>query len=159
MILELYMIWKLFWSLSIHNSMYIHFINPVEHTYFRKLTCSIYIHVMMQLNIFCTKYTSGIRRHYGITRDSGFFNKGSIYPFHWRHDGRDVASNHQPHYCLLSRLFRRRSKKTSKLRVAGLGARYSPGSGEFPAQITSNSENVSISWRHHVEVLFILKST
>ena len=24
------------------------------------------------------------------------------------------------------------------------------GTGEFPAQIASNAENVSISWRHHV---------
>ena len=38
----------------------------------------------------------------------------------WRHNGRDGASNHQLHYCLLNRLFRRRSKKTSKLRVTGL---------------------------------------
>ena len=39
---------------------------------------------------------------------------------HWRHNGRDSVSNHQPHDCLLHRLFRRRSKKTSKLRVTGL---------------------------------------
>ena len=38
----------------------------------------------------------------------------------WRHNGRDSVSNHQPHHCLLNRLFRRRSKKTSKLRVTGL---------------------------------------
>ena len=68
----------------------------------------------------------------------------------WRHDGRDRVSNHQPHDCLLSRLFRRRSKKTSKLRVTGLCAGNSPGTGEFPAQMTSNAENVSIWWRHHV---------
>ena len=36
---------------------------------------------------------------------------------------------------------RRRSKKTSKLRVTG----------EFPAQRASNVENVSIWWRHHVK--------
>ena len=29
----------------------------------------------------------------------------------WRHNGRDSLSNHQPHHCLLNRLFRRRSKK------------------------------------------------
>ena len=34
-----------------------------------------------------------------------------------RHSGPDSVSNHQPHYCLLKRLFGRRSKKTSKLRV------------------------------------------
>ena len=41
------------------------------------------------------------------------------------------------------------SKKTSKLRVAGLCAGNSPRTGEFPAQKASNAENVSIWWRHH----------
>ena len=40
-------------------------------------------------------------------------------------------------------------KKTSKLRVTGLCAENSPGTGEFPAQKASNEENVSIWWRHH----------
>ena len=34
----------------------------------------------------------------------------------------------------------RRSKKTSKLRVTGLCAGNSPGTGEFPAQMASNAE-------------------
>ena len=67
----------------------------------------------------------------------------------WRHNERDSVSNHQPHECLLNRLFGRRSQKTSKLRVTGLCARNSPGTGEFPAQMASNAENVSIRWRHH----------
>ena len=37
----------------------------------------------------------------------------------WRHKGRDNVSNYQPHNCFLKRLFRRRSKKTSKPRVTG----------------------------------------
>ena len=40
-------------------------------------------------------------------------------PLRWRHNVRDSVSNHQPHDCLLNRLFRRRSKKTSKVRVTG----------------------------------------
>ena len=71
-------------------------------------------------------------------------------PLLWRHNGRDGISNHQPHDCLLVRLFRRRSKKTSKLHVTGLCAGNSPATGEFPAQMASNAENVSIWWRHHV---------
>ena len=70
----------------------------------------------------------------------------------WRHNGRDGVSNHQPHDCLLNRSFRRRSKKTSKLRVTGLCARNSPVTGEFPAQMASNAENVPIWWRHHVKL-------
>ena len=51
----------------------------------------------------------------------------------WRHNERDSVSNHRRLYCLLKRLFRRRSKVTSKLRVTGLCAWNSPGTGEFPA--------------------------
>ena len=40
----------------------------------------------------------------------------------WRHNGRDGVSNYQLHDCLLNGLIRRRSKKTSKLRVTGLCA-------------------------------------
>ena len=42
-----------------------------------------------------------------------------------------------------------RSKKTSNLRVTGLRVGNSPETGEFPAQMASNAENVSIWWRHH----------
>ena len=66
---------------------------------------------------------------------------------HWRHNDHNGVSNHQPHVCLLNRLFGCRSKKTSKPRVTGLCAGNSPG--EFPAQMASNAENVSIWWRHH----------
>ena len=38
----------------------------------------------------------------------------------WRNNERNGISKHQPDDCLLKRLFRHRSKKTSKLRVAGL---------------------------------------
>ena len=44
---------------------------------------------------------------------------------------------------------KRRSNKTSKLRVTGLCEGNSPVIGEFPAQRASNAENVSIWWRHH----------
>ena len=37
----------------------------------------------------------------------------------WRHNDRGCVSNHQTHDCLLDRLFRHRSKTTSKLRVTG----------------------------------------
>ena len=51
---------------------------------------------------------------------------------HWRHNDHDSVSNHQPHGCLLNRLFRRRSKKTSKLRVTGLCVGNSPGPVNSP---------------------------
>ena len=72
-----------------------------------------------------------------------------VVPLRWRHHEHDSVSNHQPYHCLLNCLFRHRSKKTSKLRVIGLCVGNSPGTGEFPAQMASNAENVSIWWRHH----------
>ena len=79
----------------------------------------------------------------------GTNSHNDIHALRWRHYGRESISNHQPHRCLLNRLFRRRSKKTSKLRVTGLCAGHSPGTGEFRAQMASNAENVSIWVRHH----------
>ena len=74
----------------------------------------------------------------------------------WRHNGHDGVSNHQPHDCLLNHLFRRRSKKTSKFRVTGLCEGNSPVTGEFPAKMDSNAENVSIWWRHHDAANYIV---
>ena len=55
-----------------------------------------------------------------------------VWALQWCHNGRDGVSN--PHVCLLNRLFRCRSKKTSKHQ------RHWPLCGEF----TGNAENVSI---------------
>ena len=89
---------------------------------------------------------------------SAMFCCGSV-PLRWRHNGRDSVSNHQPLDCLLNRLFRRRSKTTSKRRVTGLCVGNSPGTGEFTAQMASNAENISIWWRHHVWPLVSLRAS
>ena len=84
---------------------------------------------------------------------------GNIITLQWCHNGRDGVSNHHPHHCLLNRLFGRRSKKTSKLRVTVLCAGNSPVTGEFPTQMASNAENVSIWWRHHEHIEIWTKTT
>ena len=60
---------------------------------------------------------------------------GSLFgtTLQWRHYERDGVSNHRRLDCLLNRLFRCRSKKTSKPRVTGLCEGNSPVTGEFPA--------------------------
>ena len=68
-----------------------------------------------------------------------------------RHNGYDGVWHHQPRHCLPNRLYRRRSKKTSKLRVTGLCEGNSPVTGEFPAQMASDAGKVSIWRRHHGE--------
>ena len=49
---------------------------------------------------------------------------------------------------LLNRLFRRRSKKITKLRVTGLCEGNSPMTDAFPAQRASNADNGSIWWHY-----------
>ena len=73
----------------------------------------------------------------------------SIKTLQWRHNGPDGVSNHRRYDCLVNCLVRRRSKKTSKLRVTGLCTGNSPATGEFPVQKTSNAENGSIWWHHY----------
>ena len=62
------------------------------------------------------------------------------YSLQWRHNECDGVSNCRCHDCLLNRLFRRRSKKTSKLRVTGLCEGNLPMTSEFPAQRASDAK-------------------
>ena len=102
----------------------------------------IYVLPLHMLTLHMSSQLHGHTRH-------EICNLWGIYALLWRHKWRDDISSHQPHDCLLNRSFRRRSKKTSKLRVTGICAGNSQVIGEFPAQMASNAENVSIWWRHH----------
>ena len=59
-----------------------------------------------------------------------FILRSQCVALQWRHNGHDGVSNNQPYDCLLNRLFRRRSKTISKLRVTGLCTGNSPVTGE-----------------------------
>ena len=80
------------------------------------------------------------------------WRKAIFISLEWRNIERDGVSNHRcPNY-LLSRLFQRRSKKTSKLRVTGFCEGNPPMAGGFPLQKASNAKKISIWWcRHHVK--------
>ena len=68
-----------------------------------------------------------------FARNQTLFNqRGHFITLHWRHNDHGGVSNHQPHDYLLNRVFRRRSKKTPKLRVTGLCAGNSPGPVNSP---------------------------
>ena len=66
----------------------------------------------------------------------------------WCYDEHDGFSNHRCLDCVLIRLFRCRSTKTSKLRITGLCEGNSPVAFGFLSQRASNVENVSIRLRH-----------
>ena len=68
----------------------------------------------------------------------------------WRHNNGYIVWNHWRLYYLLSRLLRRRSKKTSTIRGTGFCGENSPATGDFSAHRTSDAETISIWWRHHV---------
>ena len=64
-----------------------------------------------------------------------------LYALCWGHNGHDGVSKHHTQNCLLKRLFRCRSKKTSKLRITGLCEGNSPVTSEFPAKKPEMQKN------------------
>ena len=112
--------------------------------------CFRYMHMACWMNILQIYLTGPLIRVHGALR--------------WRHNERDCVSNHQPHYCLLKRLFGRRSKKISKLCVTGICEGNSPETGEFPAQRASNAEMfpfddvIMVQWIRIIELYMIENS-
>ena len=103
----------------------------------------LFIHALTSTTVYLNIRGQGIED--GYIPDKSISNCA----LQWRHNEHNGAWNHQPHDCLLNRLFRRIPKKISKLCVTGFCEGNSPVTGEFPAQRASNTENVSIWWRHY----------
>ena len=144
-----------------HTSFWKYFIAMLYSIVFVSFAEIYYVHILYSVLGWChgkSSSTNDFKQVICLSPESLFCwncaaqipKNDTIVPLQWRHNGPEDVSNHQPHHCLLNRLFRRRSKKTSKLRVTGLCAAKSPVTGEFPAQMASNAENASIWWRHHV---------
>ena len=104
---------------------------------------SIPNHILIRIDTHSMGGFASAVKHHSISRCSMGCQDHSCYvcqrqprpsfvALHWRHNDHDGVSNHQPHDCLLNRLFRRRSKKTSKLRVTGLCVGNSPGPVNSP---------------------------
>ena len=95
--------------------------------------CNWYVTVLL-ITLYVTVYPC-IDYRYGVIRKNIYNfcrNWRGFFPLRWRHNEHDGVSNHQHHGCLLNRLFRRRSKKTTKLRVTGLCVGISPGPVNSP---------------------------
>ena len=82
-----------------------------------------------------------------------------IFSITMTHNERDGVSNYQRPDCLLKRLFRRSSKKKSKLSVTGLYAGNPSVTAEFRTQMSSNAGNISIWWRLHEQNKLCLTNT
>ena len=102
---------------------------------------------ILPMSCYCSK-AGGAKIWVNESRQSIKICGHNLNTLQWRHNERDCVLDHQPHNCLLNRLLRCRSKKTSKLHVTGVTV-----IGELPAQKVSNGENVSTEWRHHVSEL------
>ena len=131
------------------ESTYNHNINTTEQSTAKQ---GIKLRVSYNARVFAAQKTNKagkLHKRWLDRKTNGAPGLVTIITWQWRHNERDGVSNHQSHDCLLNRLFRRRTKKASKLRVTGLCEGNSPVTGEFPPQRASNAENVSIWWRHH----------
>ena len=123
----------------------------MRHKYFIMHNCAFMHNKYLPLDVYIQQGVGYINYTFRTHRSSvtsaiwlkkAFFSSRTLL---WRHHERSGMSNHQRLDCLFDRLFRRWSKKTSKLRVTGL----CEGNGEFPAQRASNTENAYFWWRHH----------
>ena len=106
-------------GIPVSNHLYFNLEILVSMSYSRKNTAGYRTMVPRNLILFHNK-------------DCPSWYKHSCYRLQWRHNDYDSVSNHQPHGCLLNRLFRPRSKKISKLRVTGLCVGNSPGPVNSP---------------------------
>ena len=75
---------------------------------------------------------------------SSIFLPWKPLPLRWRHNECVGVSNHQPHDCLLNRLFKAQIKENIKAPRHWPLCGNSPVTGEFPTLRASNAENVSI---------------
>ena len=127
----------MFWMFWISHT---HTLHHKSNTIFLLHTCNINI----QIYIYASMWYRFISSSLCVMNTLWCF-----FTLRWRHNDHGGVSNHQPHDCLLNRLFRRRSKKTSKAPCHWPLCKEFNGTGEFPAQRASYAENVSIWWRHH----------
>ena len=73
----------------------------------------------------------------------------TFLPLQWRHNEREGISNHPRDDCLLSRWFRCRSKKISKIRVTGLCAGKSPVNSPYKGSVTRKMSPFDDVIMHH----------
>ena len=126
-------IWKISGSFEIHcaRQYLVNFTDLVDIV--SASLCSSLKHTMVCCSIGCFPQTHlNLKSKFRSLITFIYFNCSTVFPLHWRHYDHDGVSNHQPHGCLFNRLFRRRSKKTSKVRVTGLCVGNSPGPVNSP---------------------------
>ena len=92
-----------------------------------------------------------LERWQSLTSTNGDLGWWCTYtsPLLWRHNGAN-ASQITSLSVVYSTVYSGANQR--KRRVTGLCAGNSPETVEFPAQMASNAENVSIWWRHHVHI-------
>ena len=103
----------------------------ISHYILVNATKCMYLSVHVLDTSFCFSHTHIITQKCSSGQPLGC-PKYCVWSLQWRHNGHNGISHHQPHDCLLNCLFKRRSKKTWKLRVTGLCAGNSLVTGKFP---------------------------
>ena len=88
-------------------------------------------------------YVGGTLEVIMMTADDLASNCCRVICHHLEHSVVNIAS-HKSHYT--TQILRSGHETSTFIEISGGW----PGTGEFPAQMASNAENVSIWWRHHV---------
>ena len=149
-----WLVYALFFQHLIHICSFIVCVQKIFSKIYIFTSVMIYVQCMYECFPNVLKCCILIVRKYveslGVIAIHSYIEHWISFSLKWHHNGRNGISNHQPHDCLLSRLFRHRSEKISKLCLTGLCVGNSSVTGEFPGQMASNAEKVSIWWRHHV---------
>ena len=109
--------------------------------------------VIMTVNFIATKVKTpplSLKYKHGcLTPSWEWVAAGTSRPLlQWSHNERDGVSTGVSIVCSTV-CWGADKKKQHKLSVTDLCAGKSPVTGDFPAQMASNAENVSIWWRHH----------
>ena len=89
--------------------------NLIKRTYLFQVVVDGYLGAMMSLNRIISHENKGgdypSRVQWEHTLDQRYFVRITLQ---WRHNERDGVSNHQPHHCLLNRLFKAQIKENVK---------------------------------------------
>ena len=94
---------------------------PPPLSFYPSLFYIMYIFVLFPSSLPALPFSSfSFHLLHHATQSRLLFSTPALSPLQWRHKGHDGVSSYQRLDCLINRLFRRKSKETSKLRVTGL---------------------------------------
>ena len=108
------------------------------------------------LKVSSAEYWVFFSRPQCVNISKSWYSVGHDNASQWRHNERDGVSDHRRLHCLFICWFRRRSKKTSRVRVTGLCAGNSPVAGKcFHLMTSSWHTQEQWHWSNNIGYIYI----